>query len=103
MEHQDRMGRGLQIRKIKNKLRFPSLFSRLVSIYISILAIMLVVLFIAFTNSFHSYFVKYTQEIMVNQAKSIATEYNKLADIVRNQESILEKIWKGKFIKFANL
>ena len=77
MEHQNRMGRRLQIRKVKTYLRFPSLFSRLVCIFISILVIMLIVVFITFTNFFHSYFVKYTLEIMTNQAKGIVSEYQK--------------------------
>ena len=67
----------LQIRKVGRLFTFPSLFSRLVCVYISILVIVLIVLFITFTHSFQSYFVKYTQEIMINQAKSIADEYDK--------------------------
>lgn len=92
MEHQNRLGSRLQIRKIKNKLRFPSLFSRLVSIYISILVLMLIVLFVTFTNSFQSYFVKYTQEIMLNQAKSIATEYYKISRYSISEEEVLRQV-----------
>ena len=92
MEHQNRLGRWLQIRKIKSRLQFPSLFSRLVSIYISILIIMLVILFVTFTNSFQSYFVKYTQEIMVNQAKSIASEYQEEGRDTTSSEAAVEKI-----------
>lgn len=91
MEHQNRVGRRLQIREIKKNLRFHSLFSRLVNMYISILTIMLVVLFMTFTNSFHSYFIRYTQELMVNQAKSIDYEYKnaKIAQI--DEEEVLEE------------
>ena len=92
MEHQNRLGSRLQIRKIKNSLRFPSLFSRLVCIYISILVLMLIVLFVTFTNSFQSYFVKYTQEIMINQAKSIATEYYKAGTYSTSKEEALGEI-----------
>lgn len=92
MEHQNRMGSRLQIRKITSYLRFPSLFSRLVCIYISILVLMLIVLFVTFTNSFQSYFVKYTQEIMINQAKSIATEYYEVGISSKSKEAALGKI-----------
>ena len=87
------MGRWLQVRKIKSNLRFPSLFSRLVCIYISILVIMLVVLFVTFTNSFKSYFVKYTQRIMTNQATSIATEYYKAATYGTSKEEAMIRIF----------
>ncbi|MBE6024067.1 MAG: HAMP domain-containing histidine kinase [Cellulosilyticum sp.] len=92
MEHQDRLGCRLQIRKIRNSLRFPSLFSRLVSIYISILVLMLIVLFITFTNSFQSYFVKYTQEIMINQAKGIAAEYYKAGTYSTSKEDAMQDV-----------
>ena len=87
------MGRRIQIRKIKNTLRFPSLFSRLVCIYISILVIMLVVLFVTFTNSFQSYFVKYTQQIMINQAISVATEYYKVGTYSTSKEEAITKVF----------
>lgn len=93
MEYQNRMGRRLQIRKIKSNLRFPSLFSRLVCIYISILVIMLIVLFVTFTNSFQSYFVKYTQQIMLNQAKGIETEYYKACTYSTSKEEAMIRVF----------
>lgn len=92
MEHKNRLGRRLQIREIMDKLRFPSLFSRLVSVYISILVLMLVMLFITFTHSFQSYFVKYTQDIMRKQAQTIATEFYKEGAYSTSKEDALEKI-----------
>lgn len=86
------MGSRLQIRKITEFLAFPSLFSRLVSIYISILIIMLIVLFVTFTHSFQSYFVKYTQSIMINQAQSIAAEYHSAGSYSTSKEDALNRI-----------
>lgn len=95
MEHKNSLGRRLQVRKIKSFFTFPSLFSRLVCVYISILIIMLIVLFVTFTNSFQSYFVKYTQEIMINQAKSISNEYDKAIRYTTSKEEALEQIFKS--------
>lgn len=92
MEHKNSLGRRIQIRKIRNIFVFPSLFSRLVSVYISILVIMLVVLFVTFTQSFQSYFVKYTQEIMINQAKNIANEYYRAGSYSTSKEEALSQI-----------
>ena len=92
MEHKNSLGRRIQIRKIRNILVFPSLFSRLVSVYIIILVIMLVVLFVTFTQSFQSYFVKYTQDIMINQAKNIADEYHKAGAYSTSKEAALNEI-----------
>lgn len=93
MEHKNSLGSRLQIRKINSLFTFPSLFSRLVSVYISILIIMLIILFVTFTHSFQSYFVKYTQEIMINQAKSIANEYYKAGAYSTSKEDTLNKIF----------
>ena len=92
MEHKNSLGRRIQIREIRRIFSFPSLFSRLVSVYISILVIMLVVLFVTFTQSFQSYFVKYTQEIMINQAKDIANEYYKAGIYSTSKEQALNQI-----------
>lgn len=89
------MGSGLQIRKIVGRLKFPTLFSRLVSVYISILTVTLTVLFMTFSNAFQSYFVRYTQDIMIKQAKGIAKEYHYLgADGLLEKEEI-DKIFYG--------
>ena len=93
MEYQNGMGRRLQIRKIKDYLRFPSLFSRLVAIFISILAIILVVVFVIITNFFHSYFVKYMLEMMTSQAKGIVAEYQKATHYgIESEEALSQMI-----------
>ncbi|WP_069998094.1 sensor histidine kinase [Cellulosilyticum sp. I15G10I2] len=92
MEHKNRLGSRLQIRKIKKELVFPTLFSRLVTVYISILMMTLVFLFVVFTNAFQSYFVAYTQDIMIKQADNIAKEYYKVGIYGRSTKDTLEKI-----------
>lgn len=93
MEYKNGLGSRLQVRKVGRLFTFPSLFSRLVCVYISILVIVLIVLFITFTHSFQSYFVKYTQEIMINQAKSIADEYDKAGRDGNSKEYGINKIF----------
>lgn len=92
MEHKNRLGSWLQIRKIKNLFVFSSLFSRLITVYISILTVILIILFITFTNTFRSYFVDYTKEMMVNQAEHIAEEFYKLEYFENYREEGLSKI-----------
>jgi len=92
MEHKNRMGSGIQIRKIEKIFVFPTLFSRLVTVYISILIVTLVFLFIAFTNAFQSYFVQYTQDIMIKQAENIAEEYHKVGVTNTSTQDTVEKI-----------
>lgn len=75
MEYKNRMGRRLQIRKIKELLTFPSLFSKLFFVYLGILIITFIVFFMIFSTAFKSYFVNYTQEIMVRQAENIADDF----------------------------
>ncbi len=75
MEHKNRMGSRLQVRKIKELIIFPSLFSKLFFVYLGILIITFVVFFVIFSNAFKSYFVNYTQEIMVKQAENIASDF----------------------------
>ena len=86
------MGRRLQVREIGEKFTFRSLFSRLVFVYISILVIMLVLLFVTFTHSFQSYFVKYTQDIMIKQAQTIAMEFYQKGTYTTSRSEALEKI-----------
>ncbi|MDF2593704.1 MAG: histidine kinase [Clostridia bacterium] len=92
MEHKNRMGSRLQIRKLKKEFVFPTLFSRLVTVYISILIATLIFLFIVFTNAFQSYFVQYTQDIMVKQAENIAEEYYKVGIYSTSTKEAVEKI-----------
>ncbi|PHV72382.1 hypothetical protein CS063_02580 [Sporanaerobium hydrogeniformans] len=92
MEYKNRMGSWVQIREIKKKIVFPTLFSRLVTVYISILVVTLIVLFVAFTNAFQSYFVEYTQNIMIKQATGLAEEYYQIGTYSTSREDILAKM-----------
>lgn len=92
MEHKNRMGSRLQIRKITKEFVFPTLFSRLVTIYISILIATFVFLFVVFTNAFQSYFVQYTQDIMIKQAENIAEEYYKVGTYNTSTQDAAQKI-----------
>ena len=92
MEHKNRLGCRLQIRKIGEFFAFSSLFSRLVVVYISMLTIVLIILFITFTNTFRSYFVQHTQDMMIKQAQSIAAEYQRLVNSKEDEEMILYRI-----------
>ena len=92
MEHKNRLGSRLQIRKIKSKFVFPTLFSRLVTVYISMLVIMLVIIFITFTNAFQAYFVKYTKSIMIKQATSIAEQYTSVVTYTTSEIEALRNV-----------
>lgn len=92
MEHKDRLGCGVQVRKIKKLFRFPSLFSRLVTVYISILVGMLVILFMTMSNAYKSYFVEYTQDLMLKQAMKIADEYYKAGTYTTSKKEVLDEI-----------
>lgn len=69
------MGSRIQVRKIKQWLAFPSLFSKLFFVYLGILIITFTLFFVIFSNAFKSYFVNYTQEIMIKQAQNISEEF----------------------------
>ena len=86
------MGRWVQIRKVKNKLFLPTLFNRLLVVYISILVATLIILFVAFSNAFQSYFVECAQKLMIKQGASLAGEYSKVAAYSTSREEALEKI-----------
>ena len=92
MEYKNRLGSWLQIRKVGSRFVFHTLFSRLATVYISILVVILFVLFIAFTNAFRSYFVEYNQNIMVKQAENIAEEYYKASVYNTTPEEAFKKI-----------
>lgn len=95
MEYKNSMGRWLQIRKLKNLFVFPTLFSKLFTVYMGILLLTLLFLFVLFSNAFQSYFVEYTQNIMIKQARSIAQEYKNIGlynPMNRNIDKILYRI-----------
>lgn len=94
MEYKNRMGRGIQVRQIKGDRHFTTLFNKLVFIYISILGIILVVLFMTFTSSFQNYFVEYTQNIMLKQARSIMQEYQIASKYSTSKEEAIISIMK---------
>lgn len=100
MEHKNSMGSRIQIRKIKGSVYFPTLLSKLVFIYISILITILVVLFVTFTSSFQAFFVEYTQDIMLNQAKGIAKEYEQASKYSTSREEAV--MWIRKRIEMMD-
>ena len=60
-------------------LMFRTVFSRMFTVYISILLGSLLFIGIIFSNVFKSYFINYTQKVMVKQAQQIVSEYEKAA------------------------
>ncbi len=86
------MGRWIQIRKIKDKFALSTLFSRLVIVYISILVATFIILFVTFTHAFQSYFVEYSQDLMIKQGSSLAKEYSRVATYSTSREDALEKM-----------
>lgn len=75
MVHQNRMGRRIQVRKIKKPLMFSSLFSRLIAIYISILIIILAIVFFSLAHVLQTYLIKDTFDLMRHQAEGILSEF----------------------------
>ncbi|ONI45380.1 hypothetical protein AN640_04660 [Candidatus Epulonipiscium fishelsonii] len=95
MGNKNGMGSWIQTRvtlfcnAIKNSLKFSySLFSKLFILYISIVAVILIVMFTAFYNIFESYFVQYTQEILISQDKIVAFIRTPLPQILEILNSI---------------
>ena len=58
---------------------FRTVFSKMFTVYISILLGSLLFIGIVFSNVFKSYFMNYTEKVMVKQAEQIVTEYEKAA------------------------
>ena len=58
---------------------FRTVFSKMFTVYISILLGSLLFIGIIFSNVFKSYFMNYTQKVMVKQAQQIVLEYEKAA------------------------
>lgn len=89
------MGRWLQIRKLNKRQQsfFPTLFSKLFTVYISILLGLLIFILVVFSNAFQSYFVEYTENLMINQAEMIATEYQKLGDFREPIDAVRDRIF----------
>lgn len=58
---------------------FRTVFSKMFTVYISILIGSLLFIGIVFSNVFKSYFINYTEKVMVKQAEQIVTEYEKAA------------------------
>ena len=75
MEYKNSMGSRIQVREIKRKSLFPTLFSKLLTLYLSILVVTFIFFFAVFSNAFQKHYVDYTENIMINQAKLIASEY----------------------------
>lgn len=75
MVHQNRLGRGIQTRKLKKPLMFSSLFSKLICVYICILTLILAIIFFTLTHAIQSYLIKDTFSLMQHQAKGILEEF----------------------------
>ncbi|HHX59817.1 MAG TPA: cell wall metabolism sensor histidine kinase WalK [Epulopiscium sp.] len=58
---------------------FRTVFSKMFTVYISILLGSLLFIGIVFSNVFKSYFINYTEKVMVKQAEQIVLEYEKAA------------------------
>lgn len=58
---------------------FRTVFGKMFTVYISILLGSLLFIGIVFSNVFKSYFISYTEKVMVKQAQQIVTEYEKAA------------------------
>ena len=56
-----------------------TLFSKMVTVYMSILLGSLLLIVLIFSNSFRTYFINYTERVMIKQAKQIVSEYEKAA------------------------
>lgn len=56
---------------------FRTVFSRLFTVYMSILIGSLLLIGLIFSNAFRSYFVNYTETVMIKQAEQIVAEYEK--------------------------
>lgn len=93
MEYKNRMGSGLQVRKIKKRVGFPTLFSKLFTLYIAIIMVVMVFFFVLFSNTFKTYFVDYTQDIMIKQAQMIAEEYRNIGEYRQNPTKSIDRIF----------
>lgn len=56
---------------------FRTLFSKLITVYMSILVASLLFVGLIFSNAFQTYFINYTESVMIKQAKQIVAEYEK--------------------------
>lgn len=86
------MGRRLQVRKIKKKALFSSLFHKLLTLYLGILIATFFFFFTIFSNAFQTYYVDYTENIMIKQAELIAQDYKKVGEKHQSISSTLERV-----------
>ncbi|MGL4345968.1 MAG: sensor histidine kinase [Cellulosilyticaceae bacterium] len=95
MEHKNSLGRRLQIRKLNKKQQslFPTLFSKLFTVYISILIGLLIFILVVFSNAFQSYFVEYTENLMIKQAEMIAEEYQQIGEFREPLDAVRDRIF----------
>ncbi len=78
--------------KKNNFFNFPTLLSRLIFVYATLLGVMFLLLYFIFSSSFQTYFIRYTENIMINQAKSIAKEYYNTAGAATSKEDTINMI-----------
>lgn len=92
MEHKNSMGSRVQVRKVKKRVLFSSLFNKLLTLYIGILIVTFVFFFTIFSNAFQRYYVDYTENIMIKQAELIAEEYQKVGEMHQSISSVLDRV-----------
>ena len=93
MEYKNSMGSRIQVREIKRKSLFPTLFSKLLTLYLSILVVTFIFFFAIFSNAFQKYYVDYTENIMIKQAKLIASEYQEVGSMKQSLQKTLERVF----------
>ena len=93
MEHKNSVGSRIQVREVKRKSLFPTLFSKLLTLYLSILVVTFIFFFAIFSNAFQKYYVDYTENIMIKQAKLIASEYQEVGSMKQSLQKTLERVF----------
>ncbi|MEG0712369.1 MAG: HAMP domain-containing sensor histidine kinase [Niameybacter sp.] len=93
MEHKNSMGSRIQVRAVKKKFTFPTLFSKLLTLYLGIVVMTFIFFFAIFTGAFQNYYVDYTENIMIKQAELIAKEYQEVGDMKQSLQKTLERVF----------
>ena len=93
MEHKDRLGSGIQVRKIEKKGLFSSLFTKHLTLYIAIIMVIMIFFFVLFSNTFRGYFVEYIQDMMIKQAEMIAEEYRTIGEYKQPLAKSIDRIF----------
>ncbi|OOB77692.1 MAG: hypothetical protein BEN19_01455 [Epulopiscium sp. Nuni2H_MBin003] len=86
MDNKDGVGKRIQVRRLK------TVFGKLFTVYLTFCLIIILIFSIIFSNRFHYYFIEFIQEMMVEQARFIANEYQNVDQIIANPEKAIEII-----------